>query len=75
MFERQIPKDDSNSKFSLKGLTTPKICDVRLYIGNYEYVNVSSYAVLGKKLWLEDGDLDINYPLHSFKFIQSKAQN
>ena len=42
-----------------------------LYIGNYEYVNISSSAVLGKKLWLgEDGDLNRNYPLYSFKFIQ-----
>ena len=47
-----------------------------LYIGNYEYVNISSFAVLGIKLWLkEDGDLNRNDPLYSFKFIQSKAQN
>ena len=32
-----------------------------LYIGNYEYVNISSFAVLGIKLWLEeDGDLNRN---------------
>ena len=24
-----------------------------LYIGDYEYVNISSFAVLGIKLWLE----------------------
>ena len=30
-----------------------------LYIGHYEYVNISSFAVLGIKLWLEeDGDLN-----------------
>ena len=47
-----------------------------LYIGNYKYVNISSFAVLGVKLWLEeDGDLNKNDPLYSFKFIQSKAQN
>ena len=47
-----------------------------LYIGDYEYVNISSFAVLGVKLWLEeDGDLNRNDPLYSFKFIQSKAQN
>ena len=36
-----------------------------LYIGNYEYVNISSFAVFGIKLWLEeDGDLNINDPLY-----------
>ena len=41
-----------------------------LYIGDYEYINISSFAVLGIKLWLEeDGDLNRNDPLHSFKFI------
>ena len=38
-----------------------------LYIGNYEYVNISSFAVLGIKLWLEeDGDLNRNDPLYLF---------
>ena len=47
-----------------------------LYIGDYEYVNISSFAVLGIKLWLEvDGNLNRNDSLYSFKFIQSKAQN
>ena len=48
-----------------------------LYIGNYEYVNISSFAVLlGIKLRLEeDRSLNKNDPLYSFKFIQSKAQN
>ena len=47
-----------------------------LYIVDYEYVNISSFAVLGIKLWLqEDGDLNRNDRLYSFKFIQSKAQN
>ena len=46
-----------------------------LYIGDYEYVNTSSFAVMGIKLWLEeDGDLNRNDPLYSFKFIQWKAQ-
>ena len=27
-----------------------------LYIGDYEYVNISSFAVLGIKLWLEEDD-------------------
>ena len=44
-----------------------------LNIGDYEYVNFSSFVVLGVKLWLEeDGDLNRNDP---FKFIQSKAHN
>ena len=47
-----------------------------LYIGDYGYVNISSFAVLNVKLWLEeDGDLNRSDPLYSFKFIQSKAQN
>ena len=36
-----------------------------LYIGDYEYVSISSFAVLGIKLLMEeDGDLN------RFKFIQ-----
>ena len=47
-----------------------------LHIGVYEYVNISSFAVLGIKLWPEeDGDLNTNDPLYSFKFIQSETQN
>ena len=47
-----------------------------LYIGDYEYVNISSFAMLGIKLWLEeDGDLNRNDLSYSYKFIQSKAQN
>ena len=47
-----------------------------LYVGNYEYVNISGFAVLGVKLWLEeDGDLNRNGPLYSFKFVQSKTLN
>ena len=47
-----------------------------LYIGDYEYVIISSFAVLGIKIWLEeDGNLNRNDPSYSFKFIQSKAQN
>ena len=42
-----------------------------MYIGDYEFVNISSFAVLNKKLWLEeDGDLKKNDPLYSFKFIR-----
>ena len=47
-----------------------------LYIGDYEYVNISSFAVLGIKLWLaKDGDLNRNDALYSFKFVQSKGRN
>ena len=47
-----------------------------LYTGNYEYVNISSLAVLGIKVRLEeDSDLNKNDPLYSFKFIQLKEQN
>ena len=47
-----------------------------LYIGDYENVNIFSFAVLGIKLRLEeDGDFNRNDPLYSFKFIQSKVQN
>ena len=47
-----------------------------LHIDNYEYVNISSFAVLNIQLWLEeDGALNRNETLYSFKFIQSKAQN
>ena len=47
-----------------------------LCIGNYQYVNISSFSTLGINLRLEeDGDLNRNDPLYSFKLIQSKAQN
>ena len=47
-----------------------------LYIGNYEYVNISRFSALAINLWLEEDDgLNRNDPLYSFKFIQSKAQN
>ena len=47
-----------------------------MYVGDYENVNISSFAVLGIKLWLEEnGDLNRNDPLYSFKFIQSKVPN
>ena len=46
-----------------------------LFFADYEYVNISSFAVLDIKLWLEkDGDLKAIPPLYSFKFIESKAQ-
>ena len=39
-----------------------------LYIADYDYVNISSFAVLDIKLGLEeDGDLDTDHPLYSFK--------
>ena len=36
-----------------------------LYVGDYEYVDNSSFAVLGIKLWLGgDGDLNRNDPIY-----------
>ena len=54
------PNRLKKSRFSPKGPTHPKKlrCET-LYIGDYEYVNISSFAVLGKKLWLEE-DCDLN---------------
>ena len=47
-----------------------------LYISVYECVNISSFALSDVKLWLEeDGDINTHHPLHSFRFIQSRAQN
>ena len=47
-----------------------------LYVADYKYVNISSYAVLDIKLWLEpDSNIDTDHFLYSFKFIQSKAKN
>ena len=65
------------SKFTPKGHTTPKIGDVKLlYIGDYKYVNISSFVVLGLKLWMkEDDDLNRNDLLYSFGLIQSKPQD
>ena len=38
-----------------------------LHIRDYEHINISSFAVLGIKLWLEeDGDLNRNDPLYLF---------
>ena len=58
------PNGPKKSRFSPKGLTTPKKMRYdTLYISDYEYVNISSFAVLGIKLWLEeDGDLNRNDP-------------
>ena len=41
-----------------------------MYIGDYEYVKISSFAVLVIKLWLEEyGDLNRNDTFYSFKFM------
>ena len=68
-------KGPKNSRFSPKGLTTPKIWGMKLYIADYEYGNISSFPVIDIRLWLEEeSDLNTDHPLYSFKFIQSKAQ-
>ena len=47
-----------------------------LYIADHEHVNISSFAVLDIKLWPEEnGDLNTDQPLYSFKFIKWMAQN
>ena len=47
-----------------------------LYIVDLEYINITNFAVLDIKVWLEeDSDLDTDRPLYSFKFIQSKTQS
>ena len=44
-------------------------------IAHYEYVNISSFAALDIKLWVEeDSELNTNHLLYSLKFIQLKAQ-
>ena len=74
VFERQIPTD--LNKISQETDDSKNLRCETLYIGNYKYVNISKFAVLGIKIWLEeDGDLTKNDPLYSFKFIQSKAHN
>ena len=71
------PNGLKTSKFSPRGTDDSKNlrCET-LYIGDYEYVNISSFAVLNIKLSLEeDGDLNRNDSLYPFRFILSKAQN
>ena len=47
-----------------------------LYIGDDEYVSISSFAALGIKLWLEENDgLNTDDPSYSFRFFQLKYQN
>ena len=44
---------------------------LKKYIGYNEYDNIFSLAVSDIKLWLaEDGDLNTDQSLHSFKIIQ-----
>ena len=76
LFERQIPTDKKIELFSQGTDNSKNLRCETLHIGDYEHVSISSFAVLSIKLWLEeDGDLNRNDPLYSFKFIQSKAQN
>ena len=78
MFARQIPTDQRNGMelFSKETDDSKNLTCETLYIDDYKYVTIPSFAELDIKLWLEeDGDLNTNDHLYSFKFIQSKAQN
>ena len=77
LFERQIPTDLKKIEaFSQTTDDSKKLRCETLCIADHEYVNISSFAVLGIKLWLEEnGDLNRNDLLYSFRFVQSKAQN
>ena len=62
-----------NSKFSPNSKNLR--CET-LYIADYEHINITSFAVLDIKLWLEEGsDLDTDRPLYLFIFIQSNTRN
>ena len=73
LFERQIPTDKKIEVFSQGTDESKNLRCETMYIGDYEYVNISRFAVLGIKLWLEE-DGDLSDSIYSFKFIQSKAQ-
>ena len=40
-----------------------------LYISSYEYVNICTFAGLDIKLLLQNGYINTDHPLYSFKFI------
>ena len=57
------PKGLKKSRFSPKAFSDLKNlrCET-LYIADYEYVHISSFAVLDIKLWLEEfSELDTNH--------------
>ena len=67
-------QEAKKSRFFPQGMDEAKY--LRRYIANYEYVNISSFAVLDIELRLEkEGDLHTYRLRFSFKFIQLKAQN
>ena len=59
MFETSNPNRVKKNEVFSQGTDDSK--NLRcMYIGDYEYVNISSFAVLGIKLWLEEnGDLTL----------------
>ena len=75
-FECQIQGTEEIDVFSqgtddLKNVRCDTLC-----IADYKCVNISSFAVLDIKLWLEeDSKLDTDHLSYSFNFIQSRFQN
>ena len=75
-FECQIRRDWKNRGLLQRTDDSKNLRCETLYIADYEYINITSFAVLDIKLWLEeDSDLDMDRPIYSFKFIKSKTQN
>ena len=78
-FECQIPRDQRSRFFKKVQEQADDSKNLRretLYISVYECVNISTFALLDVKLWLEeDGNVNTHHPLYSFIFIQSRAKN
>ena len=71
-----IPKGLKISRVFSKGSDGSKNlrCEI-LHIANYEYVNISSVAVLDIKLWLkEDSSLDTYHPSYSFNLFNQRLK-
>ena len=75
-FDFQIPRDEKNRSFLPKDWRLPNFWMWNsVYFTNHKYVNISSFAVLNIKLWLEeDVYSNTDHPLYSLKFIQSRLK-
>ena len=72
-FESQIARGKKVKAFSQGTDDSKNLKRETLYIVKGNYVNISSFAVLDIKLWLEkDSELDTDRPLSSFKFINQR---